>query len=57
MIQEEKKDVRKFDNDVYNRYLGAELSINRGDGEIRGRVVNERAVTTASLSAGRITIP
>ena len=31
MIQEEKKDVDEFDNDAYNRYLGAELSINRGD--------------------------
>jgi hypothetical protein len=40
MIQEEKKDhVDEFDNDVYDRYLGAELNINRGDGEIRGRVV------------------
>jgi len=39
MIQEENKDVDEFDNVVYNRYLGAELSINRGDSEIRGRVV------------------
>ena len=39
MIQEEKKDVDKFDNNAYNWYLGAKLSINRGDGEIWGRVV------------------
>ena len=39
MIQEEKKDVDEFNNNAYDRYLGAELSINRGDGEIRGRVV------------------
>jgi hypothetical protein len=39
MIQEEKKNVDEFDNDAYDRYLGAELSINREDGEIRGRVV------------------
>jgi len=41
MIQEEKKDVGEFDNDAYDRYLGAELSINGGDGEIRGRVVKQ----------------
>ena len=41
MIQEEKKDIDKFDNDAYNWYLGAELSFNRGDGEIRGRVVKQ----------------
>ena len=40
MIKEEKKDhVDEFDNNVYDRYLGTELNINRGDGEIRGRVV------------------
>jgi len=39
MIQEEKKDVDEFDNEAYDRYLGAELSINRGDGVIRWRVV------------------
>jgi hypothetical protein len=36
MIQEKKKDVNEFDNNAYGWYLGAELSINRGDGEIRG---------------------
>ena len=36
MIQEKKKDVNEFDNNGYGWYMGAELSINRGDGEIRG---------------------
>ena len=52
MIQEDKKDVDEFDNDAYDWYLGAELSIKRGDGEIRGRVV-KRARGNGGESIGR----
>lgn len=52
MVQEARKDADEFDNDAYDRYLGAELNINRGDGEIRGRVV-KRARGSDSEFVGR----
>ena len=57
-IQEEKKkDVDEFDNDAYDRYLGAKLSINRGDGEIRGRVVKRARGNNGELIGRSQTIP
>ena len=57
MIQEEKKDVDEFDNDAYDGYLGAKLSINRGDGGIRGRVVKRARGNNGELIGRSQTIP